>query len=211
VLRETKAMIHLAQGDLPGARRVLDTSGSEADPAALEAYVAQYWDLFWALGDEQRRLVARLPPSAFDDNRASWALVRMQIHALGGERALARAYADSARVALETQLRHSPNDAQLHAQLGLALSHLGRREAAVREGEQAVALKPIPEDATMGPYVQHQLARIYLRVGENAKALDRIEQLLRVNYYLSPGWLRIDPGFEPLRGNPRFDRLARRP
>jgi hypothetical protein len=50
--------------------------------------------------------------------------------------------------------------------------------------------------------------RIYLLVGEREKALDRLEPLLKVPYYLSPGWLKIDPTFAPLRGNPCFERLA---
>ncbi len=59
-----------------------------------------------------------------------------------------------------------------------------------------------------GPYYQHQLARIYVLVGEPEKALDQLEVLLKIPYELSPGWLRIDPNFASLRGNPRFDRLA---
>ena len=61
---------------------------------------------------------------------------------------------------------------------------------------------------THGPYIQHQLARIYLLVGEPEKALDQLEPLLRIPYYLSPGWLRIDPTFDPLRNNPRFRKLV---
>jgi hypothetical protein len=66
---------------------------------------------------------------------------------------------------------------------------------------------PITRDAYDGTYIQHQLVRIYLLVGEHEKALDRLEPLLKMPYYLSPGWLRIDPAFEPLRSNPRFKRL----
>jgi hypothetical protein len=45
-------------------------------------------------------------------------------------------------------------------------------------------------------------------VGASATALDRLEPLLKIPYFLSPGWLRIDPTFAPLKGNPRFERLA---
>ena len=59
-----------------------------------------------------------------------------------------------------------------------------------------------------GPYLQHHLGRIYILVGEPEKALDQLEPLLKIPYYLSPGWLKIDPNFDPLRGNPRFERLV---
>jgi hypothetical protein len=71
-----------------------------------------------------------------------------------------------------------------------------------------VALLPISRDAYIGPYLQHQLARIYLLVGEPEKALDHLEPLLKIPYVLSPGWLKVDPNFAPLRGNPRFERLV---
>jgi hypothetical protein len=69
-------------------------------------------------------------------------------------------------------------------------------------------MSPISKDAFGGAYVQHQLARIYIMVGEPEKALDRLEPLLKVPYFLSPGWLRVDPTFDPLRSNPRFKKLT---
>jgi hypothetical protein len=97
---------------------------------------------------------------------------------------------------------------QLHIFLGLMLAYLGQQAEAIREGERGLTMLPIAQDANNGPYMQHQLVRIYLIVGEKGKALDELGPLLRVPYNLSPGWLRIDPNFKSLRGNPRFERLA---
>ena len=149
-----------------------------------------------------------VPPSAFDDNRAAWGLVLAQTYALRGDRARSRAYADTARRAYEVQLEGFEN-AEIRALYGVALAYAGQRAEAVREGERAVALGPTRDEGSLTrAYVQHQLVRIYLLAGEPEKALDRLEPLLRIPYYLSPGWLRIDPNFDPLRGNARFRRLA---
>jgi serine/threonine-protein kinase len=87
------------------------------------------------------------------------------------------------------------------------LAYLGRKAEAIAEGERGVALVPISRDAYNGPYTQHQFVRMYLLVGEPEKALDQLEPLLKMPYYLSPGWLRINPTFAPLKGNPRFEKL----
>jgi tetratricopeptide (TPR) repeat protein len=156
---------------------------------------------------EQRQLLA-LPPSAFDDDRAGWAIVRAQTYHLWGDQARARIYADSSRLAADEQIRAAPDDGQRHVFRGLALAYLGRKAEAIAEGERAVALVPINRDTYRGPYLQHQLMRIYLLVGEPERALDQLEPLLKVPYYLSSGWLRIDPTFAPLKGNPRFEQLV---
>ena len=116
-----------------------------------------------------------------------------EVYALHGDQTRARAYADSARIDFEAQLRASPNDAQLHALRGLVLAYLGRKDEAIREGLRGVELNPVSKDGFGGPYIQLQLVRIYLLVGEPEKALDQLEPLLKIPYHLSPGWLRIDP------------------
>jgi serine/threonine-protein kinase len=204
---ELKVMIHLAQGDLAGARALLSSAPPQLDPTNLAATVAQYWDLFWVLDDGQQRLLLRLPPAAFGESRQGWALALAGTYALRGDQARARAYADSARIALEADLSKQ-DDPQLHVLLGTALAYLGRRAEAVREGELSLRMLPISKDAFGGAYGQHQLARIYIMVGEPEKALDQLEPLLKAPYFLSPGWLRVDPTFDPLRGNPRFKQLA---
>ena len=171
-------------------------------------WVATYYDLFWLLDDEQQKLLLRLPPGPFDDDRESWGLALAGTWALRGDTARARAYGDSARIAGEAYLLEAPKDAQLHVLLGTALAYMGRKADAIREAQHAVALVPPSIDAYRAPYMQHQLARIYLLVGEPEKALDLLEPLLRMPYHLSPGWLRVDPTFDPLRSNPRFQKLV---
>ncbi len=206
--RHARAMVALAQGNLPGAQAVLRAAPKEVDPTALVAFEATYNDLMWVLSEDQQRLLLRLTPSAFDDDRIQWASARFLMYSVLGDSAKVHVYADSARLAFEQQLRTAPLDGPLHTYLGLTLAYLGDKAAAIREGKRGVELLPISRDATSGPYLQHYLARIYILVGEDEKALDQLEPLLRIPYYLSPGWLKIDPIFAPLRGNRRFERLV---
>ncbi|HWG32664.1 MAG TPA: protein kinase [Gemmatimonadaceae bacterium] len=205
---EARAMVDLARGDLAAARAVIAGAPKSMDQDALIAFFAEYWDLYWALTDAQQARLFELTPAAFDDDRGAWGIVLAQTYWLRGDKVHARVYADSARIALEQQLKATPQDPQRHIVLGLALAYLGRSADAIREGEHGLALAPISRDAQGGPYYQHQLVRIYLLLGQNDKALDNLEPLLKIPYYLSPGWLRIDPTFAPLKGNPRFERLA---
>jgi TolB-like protein/class 3 adenylate cyclase/Flp pilus assembly protein TadD len=207
---EGRAMVALAQGDLAAARAVLRTAAAAVDPVVVVTFLGTYWDLVWVLDDAQQGLLLGLGPDdgALDGDRGSWGLAFAQAYTFRGDHARARVYADSARLAFEEQLRDTPEDGQGHVLLGLALAYLGRNDDAMREGERAIALNPITRDAYQGAYLQHQLVRIYILVGEPEKALDLLEPLLETPYYLSPGWLRIDPNFQPLRTNPRFQRLA---
>ncbi|HTL06452.1 MAG TPA: hypothetical protein VL241_11935, partial [Gemmatimonadales bacterium] len=92
---------------------------------------------------------------------------------------------------------------------GLALAVLGRKAEAIQAAERGAGFTPLSADQTNGAYYQHQLIRVYLLVGEYPKALDRLEELVKVNYILTPGYLRSDPNFAPVRNNPRFQALLK--
>ena len=207
-LAQMKVMTFLGEGDLAGARGVLRALPKDTDPTAVAVFMALDGDLYWVLDDAQQRLLLSLSPAPFGDDRSAWGSVFAQVYALRGDQTRARTYADSARIAIEARLRAAPSDAGQHVMLGLALALMGRRPDAIREAEHGVALLPVGKDAYVWPYLHHQLARIYVLAGEPEKAVDQLERLLNNPYYLSPGWLRIDPNFALLRGNPRFERLV---
>jgi eukaryotic-like serine/threonine-protein kinase len=205
---EWLAMTHLSEGNLEAARASLAKSGGSVDGAALVAYLAQYQDLVWVLDSAQLETLRRLTPSDFDDNVAAWAICQAQARYLGGDASGTREYADKARAAFEEQLKATPDDYQLHAFRGLALAYLGRKDEAIREGERGVAIRGPEKDAANGPYILHQLVRIEIATGEQERALGHLETLLTKPCLLSPGWLKIDPNFDPLRKNPRFQKLV---
>jgi TolB-like protein/Tfp pilus assembly protein PilF len=209
-LHQVRVMISLAQGDLAAARTEVRAAESQVEQTAFVAWMATYWDLYWALDEKQQALLLRLPPGPFDDNRASWGLALAATYALRGDQPRTRAYADSARLAVEEQLKDAPDDGNLLVQRAIALAYEGRRLEAVQAGERGISLWPTSRDAYTGAYVQHQLARVYIILGDQERALDLLEPLLKSPYYLSPGWLKVDPTFDPLRKNPRFQRLLSR-
>jgi serine/threonine-protein kinase len=204
---ERLAMISLSEGDLPGARRALAEAG-EVNRTDLAVFVARYWDLGWVLPDSVQQVVLGLGVDAFDGDPANLAIVRAQLYHWRGNAAASRAWGDSAQRRFIDQIRDTPDDAQLHVLRGLALAYVGRFAEAVTEAERGIALRPISKDAEAGAYFVHQLARIHLLAGQPDKAMDQLERVFATPYFLSPAWLRIDPDFKPLHGNPRFERLA---
>jgi tetratricopeptide (TPR) repeat protein len=202
-----KAMIFLAQGNLAAARAWLSSQPSDIQIADIVLNLGLYWDLMWVFDDVQRQLFLRLPPEAFGGYGAVRALAFAQTYALVKDAEQLRRYSEEAEKAFASQLVQTPEDEQVHVLRGLALAYLGRHDEAIREGERGVALVPISRDAYQGAYLQHQLVRVYLILGEQERALDLLEPLLKIPYYLSPGWLMIDPNFATVRGHPRFEKL----
>jgi serine/threonine-protein kinase len=203
-----KVMVYLVQGDLASARALLQTPPPGLQPTEVAAYMGEYQELYWVLTPELQDLMLRLPPSAFGDDRGAWGLALAGLYWVRGDKAHARIYGDSARIGYEEQAKSAPRDPQIQALLGVALAYAGHPAEAVKAGIRATELAPIERRPTVGAYIKHQLARIYLVTGQPDKAIDELEELRKFRYDLTPAWLRIDPTWDALRKNPRFKRLV---
>ena len=119
----------------------------------------------------------------------------------------ARAAFEKALPVVEQSVRELPNDPARHSLLGGLLAFLGRKEEAIREGKRAVELKPESEDAFDGPMYTIALAQIYTWTGQKDEALQLIEHSLSSPNGLSVHILKLDPAWDPLRKDPRFQAL----
>ena len=91
--------------------------------------------------------------------------------------------------------------------LGLIDAALGRKEQALREGQRAVELVPVEKDALLGPTMIKYLAMIAAWVGDTDLACNQLAMLIRDPSTVSYGQLKLMPFWDPLRGNPRFEKL----
>jgi TolB-like protein/Flp pilus assembly protein TadD len=114
---------------------------------------------------------------------------------------------ERARIIAERLVRESPDDAARHGQLGLILAGLGQKDAAIAEGKRAVELLPESQDAFDGPYVTAELAQIYAWTGEHDQAFGLLDHLLLVPNGITIPGLKLDPIWDPLRKDPRYQAL----
>ncbi len=126
-----------------------------------------------------------------------------------GDSVRAVAAFDSARVELEALVAEDPSEPRFRSSLGIALAGLGRAEDAVREGEKGVRLMPVEVEAWRGGYRAIDLARIYSMTGRVDEAIQQLEYVMSIPADLSAWELRLDPMWDPLRGDPRFEALVR--
>jgi hypothetical protein len=197
--RGQAVFLRLQAGDLAGAKKVV----SEA-PAQLDMTFAVWLasnDMSWVMDDARQRLVLELTPAAFDNDRTTWGGTLSLLYRFRGDSIRSRAYADSSRVEQARLVAGDPDNADQRQHLAMQLALSGRKAETLSEAERALASKF--QDSS---YIHSRSAHIYLVLGETDKALDELE--VTVPYgYPERAWLRIDPRYAGLRGNPRFERL----
>jgi lipopolysaccharide biosynthesis regulator YciM len=125
-----------------------------------------------------------------------------------GDNARANAALLAARQREAAAAQDSPDDARALIVLGQIDAALGRKEDAIREGERAAELLPPSKDAMNGGFVLERLARIYAQTGDVNRAVNFLENVAKVPGGPTYGSLKLDQDWDPLRGDPRFEKIV---
>jgi tetratricopeptide (TPR) repeat protein len=119
-----------------------------------------------------------------------------------------RTYGDSALAFLKPKVEAKPNDAQLLAGYASLLALLDQRQEALRLIDKAVEILPVSKDALSGSDIRNERMIIYMSVGDYDAAIREMQYLLSIPSTVNPAVLRLHPGFDELRNDPRFKKLA---
>jgi TolB-like protein/Flp pilus assembly protein TadD len=125
-----------------------------------------------------------------------------------GNTEVAQASLGAARTIFERITRDQPDYAQARAYLGFTDAMLGRRDDAIREGNRACELLPYSRDSWVGPQLINNLAMIYAWVGDKEPALKQLEISVNIPTGITYGELKLNPDWDPLRGDPRFEKIV---
>jgi serine/threonine protein kinase/Tfp pilus assembly protein PilF len=213
-----KARIAQAQGDLPRASALLAPLRLGADYAnALETQVYQA-----ILESRPAAVIAQLkdilakPDQALGYYNGELRFWLGWAQEVAGDHAAARESWSQARNELEPFLKEQPENFVLMGDLALTNMWLGDNAAALALAERAIAIIPVEKDSLIGPRPLDVLARVAARIGQSDRSISMLEKLLSIPYEaplaanppLTPALLRLDPMFEPLRKDPRFQKLV---
>ncbi len=182
--------------------------GSEKDPfVAGQRYTLALYDRDWdAAGRASALLSQKISLPWFPQlGRDFWVGV---VARLKGDETSARASFLRARARQEEEIRDHPDSIVLLSDLGLIDAALGRKEEALSEGQRAIELASSVKEAESEPYVELGFAVICAWTGERELALGQLEALSKTPGYLTYGYLRLSPMWDPLRGDPRFEKIV---
>jgi TolB-like protein/Flp pilus assembly protein TadD len=200
----------LSKGDLTLAEKQLSSTPVDSDPNGLVVW-ARCWLLMVQRKYPEALAVAEEFPGELLILETTAPLPKVLlkgiIHSIQGDKPTAQTEFEQARIISENLLREAPEDPARHAQHGLILAALDRKQEAIAEGKRAVELLPESRDAFAGPRITASLAQIYALTGEADEAFRLLDHLLQTPNGITVSMLKLDPAWDPLRKDPRFQAL----
>ncbi len=210
--RVARALIDLKEHADPTSVHAAIEAVVAEDPGTAKSIAEKWFDVAQCEHDKVgvTRALAIIPPEGISEGNIWWprAFFEALASRARGDANGARAAFTVARAEVEKTMHEQADYAQGLTVLGLIDAGLGRKEDAIREGERAVALVPVSKDAIDGADLILNLAVIYAWTGEKELALKQLAEAAQLPSSLNYGWLRLHPDWDPLRGDPRFEKIV---
>jgi tetratricopeptide (TPR) repeat protein len=207
-----KALAHQAQGRLDEAGKLLAglspaPDGELVEPIVVQAMLSRRPET--AIGLLEALLKQDEVEGSIGRTSIELNLYLGQLRRLGGDTAGAKAADRKALDELKVELAKQPDSADIHSYLALAYAGLGDRANATKYANLAVKSVPVEKDALSGAYYLDIQARVWARLGDRNAAIPAIEALTKrpAPMPLTPALLRLDPDFDKLRSDARFNAL----
>jgi TolB-like protein/Flp pilus assembly protein TadD len=210
-IRELRARIDFyAKGDLRPMQRLLASLPENVDPNGTITLARYNLKMYERKFDELIGILERSPAEKSRGETSapiSRSFLLATVYAQKKDEAKTRASYEEARAKAESAVAESPEDGPRHALLGLIYAGLGRCEEALAEGKRAVELLPEARDAFDGPILAISRARINMMCGDFDTALALLDRSLQTPSGVTIQELRLDPIWDALRGDPRFQQM----
>ncbi len=208
-----KARVFWATGDLKAAEPLVANPGTDPLIRGMQAlfqrrYAVAIEILSSAVAAKTKR------GESSDDEKLNLGLSQQRAGDVAAARATYEKAAEDIRRELDKVAPGTPAEGQLHAALGVAYAGLGEGASAIAEGQKAMAMDPTSKDPFFaGPGEEESMANIYALLGDADHAIPILQRLLQIPYAfaITPALLRLDPVWDPIRNDPRFQKLLSEP
>lgn len=196
--------------DMTGILETARRMGKVNETENLPRFMNYYFEILNRNFDKAQTALDQSTAEALADNQFTYMptlLLRAVLEEARGNGSLAKKHFGNVSIFLENKLRSNKDDERIYSAMGLAYAGLGRKEEAIRSGKRAVEMLPVEKEAWRGSFRLLDLARIYAATGEQEKAIDLLERLLSIPGEISVPLIKAEPWWDPLRNNPRYQKL----